>query len=319
MPSHPSRAARRLVAVVAALLLATLLVPAAPASGASLPKPTSMTAVARTDPAIAAQLTGVPGASLPAVLAAAGTPFVVEVSLWDGTEPAAYPTATTVSLTAPGPGQLSVAQATIPAGASHVYITTSYSAATAAIQITASAAYKRAILEATTASFPVDLTLTLLDGQSPALKSGDAGADGSGCTTVDASRPMCGILSLPNGAAGSVALSLGLCPADSACRPGGLVTQFLADMEGLYTRTSPARMTIVCDKTVCGQGGVPQYRAQWSQTATGALETTATCPAKGVIGDEQEYCTDTAASTRDNAGDLRLVVLFLRDVRGTIK
>lgn len=319
MGSHPIRAVRRIVAVAAAVLLVAVLVPAVPASGASLPKPTSMTAVARTDPAIGGQLTGVPDASLPAVLAAVGTPFVVEVSLWDGTAPAAYPTATTVILSAPGPGQLSVSQATIPAGTSTATITTSYSAASAGIRISVSAANKKSVLQAATASFPVDLTLNLLDGQSAALKGGTAGADGTGCTTVDASRPMCGVLSLPEGAAGRVALSLGLCPSDSVCRPGALVTQFLADMDGLYTRTSPARMTIVCDKTVCGQGGVPQYRAQWSQSATGALQETAACPARGVIGAGQEFCTDTASSTRDNAGDLHLVVLFLRDVRGTIK
>jgi hypothetical protein len=47
--------------------------------------------------------------------------------------------------------------------------------------------------------------------------------------------------------------------------------------------------------------------------------TTPTCPAQGVIGADQEFCTDTVSSRRDNAGDLRLVVLFLEDVRGTIK
>ena len=90
-------------------------------------------------------------------------------------------------------------------------------------------------------------------------------------------------------------------------------------MTDLYTRTSPAKMTIVCDKSVCGQGGVSKFRALWSQAATGTLATTPVCPAKGVIGSDQEFCTDTAASTRDNAGDLHLVVLFLNDVRGTIK
>lgn len=320
MSTHPIPAARRLaVAAVGLLALVAPLALAGPASAAKTAGPTSITVVARTDPGIAAQLTGVPAASLPGVLAAAGTPFEVEVSLWNGTTPASNPTDTAVTLSAPGPGQLGGLQGVIPAGASTVKIATSYSTATAALQVTARAVNKKSVLTAITASFPIDLALSLLDGQSDALKNGTAGADGSACTTVDPAHPMCGLLSLPGGAVGQVALSLGLCPVAETCRPGGLVTQFIADMTGLYTRTSPAQMTIVCDKSLCGQGGVPQYRVLWSQAATGALTTTPTCPAKGIIGADQEFCVDTVSSKRDNAGDLRLVVLFLKDVRGTIK
>ncbi|MDW4572897.1 hypothetical protein R8Z57_08955 [Microbacterium sp. M3] len=321
MSSQPFRAARRVVLAVALGVLA-LLAPlgvAGPAVAAPTTKPTSISVTVRTDPGIAAQLSGVPAASLPAVLAAVGTPFEVEVSLWNGTAPATYPTPTGVTLSAPGPGRLAVVEATIPAGSSTATIRTSYSGATAALQVSVQTVNKKSVLTAVAASFPVDLALNLLDGQSAALTQGVAGADGSGCATVDASHPMCGVLALPSGANGTVALSLGVCPAGQSCRPGALVTQFLADMTGLYTRTAPARMTIVCDKTVCGQGGASQFRALWSQSATGALATTPACPAKGVIGADQEFCTDTVASTRDNAGDLHLVVLFLNDVRGTIK
>ena len=320
MPSHQISAAHRLaVAALGVLALVAPLALAGPASAAKAPTPSSITVVARTDPGIAAQLTGVPSASLPSVLAAVGTPFEIEVSLWNGTTPAASPTDTSVTLSAPGPGQLGSTQGVIPAGASTVTITTSYSAATAALQVTARAVSKKSSLTAMTASFPIDLTLNLLDGQSAALKNGTAGADGGACATVDAAHPMCGLLSLPNGAIGQVALSLSVCPPAQTCRPGGLVTQFIADMTGLYTRTSPAQMTIVCDKSLCGQGGVPKYTVLWSQTATGELMTTPICPAKGLVGADQEYCVDTVSSSRDNAGDLRLIVLFLRDVRGTIK
>ena len=122
MPSQPFRTARRSAALAGLALLALVapLAVAAPASAAGVPKPTSITVTARTDPGIAARLSGVPSASLPEVLAAAGTPFVIDVALWNGAKPAAYPTATPVSLEAPGPGQLDVAQATIPAGASSV-------------------------------------------------------------------------------------------------------------------------------------------------------------------------------------------------------
>jgi hypothetical protein len=321
MSSRPIRAGHRLVAIAGLALLALLapLALAEPASATKIPTPTSITVTARTDPGIAEQLTGVPAASMPAVLAAVGTPFVVEVSLWNGTTPATYPTATSVNLTAPGPGQLATTQATIPAGASTATIATSYSSPTAALQITARTVNNKSALTGTSAAFPIELVLSLLDGESAALKDGTAGADGSACTTVDAAHPMCGLLSLPSGAGGRVALSLGVCPAGQTCRDGALVTQFIADMADRYTRTSPARMTIVCDKSLCGGGGVPKYRALWSPTGTTELVTTPTCPAQGVIGADQEFCTDTVSSRRDNAGDLRLVVLFLEDVRGTIK
>jgi hypothetical protein len=322
MPSHPSRAARRLARLAAGMVLILLAAGAAvatPAAAAVSPKPTSLTVSARTDPGVLTRLSGVPAASMPSVLAAAGTAFEVEVSLWNGVTPAAYPTPTSIVLLAPGPGALAVTEGVIPAGASTATISTSYSAPTAALVLTARTANKKSVLTATADAFPVDVALTLLGGASQALRDGTAGADGEGCATVDASRPMCGLLSLPAGATGDVALSLGICPDEDACRAGGLVTQFLADMDGLYTKSDPARMTIVCDRSLCGQGGVPAYRAQWSQAATGALVTAPACPAKGVIGPDQEFCTDTVASTRDNAGDLRLVVLFLRDVRGTIK
>jgi hypothetical protein len=101
------------------------------------------------------------------------------------------------------------------------------------------------------------------------------------------------------------------------------VTQFLGDLTSsagasLYTRQSPASMTIICDKTLCGGAGVTTFRALWSTTAAGALTTAPPCPAKGVIGAHQDFCTDLVSSSRLNAGDLRLVVLFLTDVRGTI-
>jgi hypothetical protein len=311
---------RRLVTVTA-VALGALLAPLAltgPASATPPAGPTSITAVAQTDPTLAGQLSGVPAGSLPSVLAAVGTPFQVTVSMWTGTAPATSTSATTVTLAAPGPGTLSVTTATIPAGQSSVTVSDSYSAASASIAVTATVTVKKTKLTASTVSFPVDLNLAVLGGQSPSLLNGTAGADGNGCTTVDPAHPMCGIVSLPNGATGNVALSLGVCPAGGQCRSGALVTQFIANMSG-YTNTAPARMTIVCDKSLCGNGGVNKFTAMWSTTASGALAAVPACPSKGVIGASQQYCTDYVSSTRDNAGDLRLVVLFLKDVRGSVK
>ncbi|MDL9981036.1 hypothetical protein [Microbacterium candidum] len=317
MSVHLRRVIRSLIAV-AALTLACVVAPAA-AEAAPPPTPTSMTVVAQTDPAIAAQLAGVPSQALPSVLTAAGKPFQLVIALWIGSTPASYSTAMTVNLTAStGPGQLSVTQIVIPAGATGATVSESYSAATTSLQVTATTGTKKAPLIATTGAFPVEKNLAVFSGQSSSLTGGTAGADGAGCTTVTPAQPMCGILSLPKGANGSVALSLGLCPAGQPCSKGALVTQFIANMDGLYTRTAPAKMTIICDKSLCGQAGVNKFSAVWSQSATGALAVVQPCPSKGVIGASQNFCTDYVQSTRDNAGDLLLVVLFLNDLRGAV-
>jgi hypothetical protein len=321
MSHDPVRTARRLaVAVVLgliALIAPFVLASAASAAPPSSTGPTSITAVAATDPALAAQLPNVPG-SVPQVLAAVGAPFQVTVTLLNGSTPATYKTDTTVVLTPSVTGTLSNATATIPAGASTVTISTSFSAATNGLVVKATTTNKKSVLTSSTVSFPVDLSLSLLPGTSPLLPNGTAGADGNGCTTVDAAHPMCGIVQLPAGANGNVVFSIGVCPAKASCITGGLVTQVIADMAPA-TLSAPARLTIVCDKTLCGSGGVNKYQAMWSQDATSTLAAAPACPAKGTIGATQTFCVDYVSSTRDNSADLRLVVLFLKDLRGSIK
>ncbi|WP_417564450.1 hypothetical protein [Microbacterium sp.] len=338
MFSFPSRTAdrrertprrTRSVLALTALGLFALVAPAvgmSAAYGAPVPKPTSITVEAHTDPALAAQLTGTPDQAMPSVLTAVGKTFDVTVSLWSGTTPASYPTDTKVTLKPSGSGTLALvggSTAVIPKNQSSATFEVTYSAATPALSITGQIGTGKKALTATSASFPVELTLSVLGGNDPTLLAGTAGADTAGCTTVDRQHPMCGVVRLPNGATGNVALSLGVCPTTSDCAKGALVTQLIANLTStggaaLYTRTNPAQMTIICDKSICGKGGVPSYRALWSQSATGTLTETPACPNKGVIGTDQQFCTDTVSSTRDNAGDLLLVVLFLDDVRGTI-
>lgn len=326
---HSTRRAGRASAFIAALVVGLLapqmILGAAHADdgdgdgddgGTAVSAPTSMTVTVQTDQSVAAALAGVPGAALPSVLAAVGTPFTVTVSLWDDGVAAAFPADTVVSLGTTGAGHLTPSTLTIPAGAVTASVSVAYSAADQALRVTATV--PDVLPTATSDAFPVELTLKVLSGQSASLKNGTAGADGGGCATVDAAHPICGVLSLPKGAAGNVAVSLGLCPAGQPCAAGGPVTQLIANMDGLYTRTSPARMTLICDKTVCGKAGVPSFRAVWSQSATGDLITTPVCPSKGVIGPNQTVCTDPVSSHRGKGGDLYLVVLFLDDVRGSV-
>ncbi|UNK71484.1 hypothetical protein [Microbacterium sp. H1-D42] len=327
------RAARSLIAVTA-LIGAALIAPQM-ASADPPPPPTAAVVTAQTDPAVAASLGDVPAQALPSVLAAVGTPFTITVAITDGTGPSYYEYDATVTLTADGLGVLGVTSAVLPAGESSIQISTSYSKAVAALTVTATVTPTQPPvidpydpptvlppLVGSAPAFPVELQLTLVDGADVSLRDGTAGADGAGCAVVDAQHPMCGIVTLPRGAEGGTALTLGSCPAGQTCTPGALVTQFLGDLTSadgdLYTRTAPATMTILCDKTLCGKGGVAHYRALWSDSATDPLQMAPACPAKGVIGADQDFCTDHRASSRMKGGDLRLVVRFLTDVRGMI-
>lgn len=304
--------ARLVLALLSALALVGAVTAPAPASASPTPAPI-LTVSAATDPALLSQLSDAPAESIPYVLTAVDVQFEVTVSL-----SAALSNDTTVTLTPNGTGVLSTTQATIAAGQTSVTVDETYSAVTPGLQISAVSSNKK-IATGTTPAFPVDAALTVLGGQDAGLLGGTAGADGSGCTTVSPTNPICGRVTLPNGATGNVAMTLGPCPAGvSHCPSGNVVTQLIAGMSGIYSRTNPATMTLVCDKSLCGQGGVPHYTALWSEEATGDLLAAPACPSKGVIGDTQDFCTDYVASTRDNAGDLLLVVLFYKDVRGTI-
>ena len=318
MPHHPHLRAvrpRLVLAVISALAMVSAFV--APASAHPTPTPT-LSVSAATDPTIAQELTGVPDQAMPYVLTAVGVPFEVTVSL-----SAPLTKDLDVALEPNGSGTLADTQVVIPAGSTRVTVDDeTYSVATAALQIIGNPDYRK-MANASSPAFPVEANLDILSGHDSGLLGGTVGADGSDCAGVDPAHPICGVLSLPHGASGNVALSLGPCPAHAKCAAGNVVTQFIADMtdsngNALYTRTDPARMTIVCDKSLCGSGGVPKYRALWSQSATGDLVVTPKCPGKGVIGAGQDFCTDTVSSRRDNAGNLLLVVLFLQDVRGTI-
>lgn len=326
---HPRHHRLSLVLLAVLGMLGALALTQAPASaaGGSLPKPVAMTIAASSSDSVTSALEGAPAGAIPDVFAGPGMPFVLTVSLWAdqaATIPAAFPKAQTVSFTATGSGVLGTQQGVIQANTSTTTFSQSYSAGAASVVVTAQIGQRRSALRAWTQSFRIEDAATLLNGQSAALKNGTAGVDGAGCAVVDAAHPMCGIVNLPLGATGTVGLSLGACPPDQSCASGGLVSQLIANLtdghgNSLYTRTSPASMTIFCDKSICGQRGVTKFTALWSQSATGDLQPAPACPAKGVIGADQTSCTDYVSSTRDNAGDLHLVVLFLTDVRGSIK
>jgi hypothetical protein len=147
-----------------------------------------------------------------------------------------------------------------------------------------------------------------------------------GCAVPSPAVPVCGFLKLPNGANGTVLMSVGSCAGILTCftgagTPPGLVTAAvsLKDANGnaLYTKTNPATFVLGCDKTLCSNGGVPKFAVLVDVTDTGAFAMAPDCPSKGVLGATQTACLDTVQSKKDGSGDVFSVVLFDHDIRGT--
>jgi hypothetical protein len=147
------------------------------------------------------------------------------------------------------------------------------------------------------------------------------------CAAPTSEVPTCGYLSLPNGARGNVTLSLGSCDGieQTECRAVGdtraLVAMAAADLKDnvgdpLYSKQNPATLIVACDKVLCGGHGVPKLPLLVDLTNTGALEEAPACPAKGVLGENQQACVDYVQSTRYD-GDLYSYLLFDYDVRAS--
>jgi hypothetical protein len=300
-------------AVIAALLL-VVSAPAFAAAAASLPQPTS----------IAAQVTSSYQApcstncAVPDLLVQQGTPFLLTVTLSDGTSPAAFPKDTTLTLTAPGPGALSQTSVTMPRGVSSwTFDTVSYAPYANAVTVTAGLPGKKSTGVAATPSNAFDVLQTL---KTVPASPGQPFQDGSGpdsCADVTSGNPVCGYVVLPNGSNSAVLLSTGSC-AGINCNTGGTVTQLIADLNGLYTPDAPATLIIKCHRSLCGMGGVTSYTAVASHAASGPLAALDACPAKNTLGPTQDACTDYVQSTRDGVDDLLLYVLFDDDFRGSI-
>lgn len=169
------------------------------------------------------------------------------------------------------------------------------------------------------------------------------GLDGDAeCAQATPTKPVCGIVFLPQGASGSdVLLSLGPCaprvPNDltytdtySRCGdPRGSVLQVLADLplapadnlsaDKGYSRTSPATMLVKCDKTLCGGGSIQSKVLNFTRGGNDNLVKVDPCPGKGVVGVGQPACVDYVQSKRDGSGDTFLYLLFAKDARVSVR
>jgi hypothetical protein len=94
--------------------------------------------------------------------------------------------------------------------------------------------------------------------------------------------------------------------------------------EQLYEEQNPITLIAKCDKSMCAGKGIKSYQFGVQLTAvpgsTAAdYDVSTACTAKGVIDPGLPYCTDYRQSTRDNAGDVYLYVLFAKDLKGIFR
>jgi hypothetical protein len=146
------------------------------------------------------------------------------------------------------------------------------------------------------------------------------------CLEATPELPTCSILQLPKGASGTAQLfetsckeafgspkCLGLTTAPTP----SLIANAIADTS-LYTRTEPATVIMMCDKTLCLGSGVTSYSLWVDIKDTGVYTQAPACPAKGVIAPlPGTFCVDYAQSHRTRTSDLVLYLLFADDIRMT--
>lgn len=83
----------------------------------------------------------------------------------------------------------------------------------------------------------------------------------------------------------------------------------------LYAEQNPIVFVAKCDKTLCSGKGIKSYSVNIALDAGSSPTKSPECSAKGVVDSGQLFCTDYRQSTRDNAGDVLLYVLLVRDFK----
>ena len=313
MPHSAHSLVRRFVAVVSAVVLTAVLAVAgasAPADAAAIKGFLAVGAVTDTGSGLGAPVQDRPFDVVVEVLDADGQPTTVSKATMIVLEQVA------------GPGELAGSTtAVIPRNGSGATITgATYTQFANGVVLRVRAATG---VELAPTEFTVDVALTAV---------GRAAAPGvplelsdPACAVPTPEIPTCGYLLLPNGASGNVTLSLGSCDGIVDCRAAGetsaLVVLGVADLKGLlgdplYSKQTPATLIVACDKMLCSQAGVPKLPLLVDLTNTGPLTEAPPCPAKGVLGENQQACVDYVQSTRSD-GDLYSYLLFEHDARAS--
>jgi hypothetical protein len=192
------------------------------------------------------------------------------------------------------------------------------------VRLTVTAATKPKALTAVSRFFDVLLTDTAV--ATGALTSIGGGSTGAPC--VPAPGTVCGDLFPPAarsfGAGGL--LSLGLC--GGAC-PDKYVQALVVTNA---TPTDPATLVMKCDKDACGTGSIKREKlvvtlapgsltpndplaADYAAPPCGTKGVVSYDPGLGVSAANLPFCVDYVQSTRDNAGNTVLYLLFVDDAK----
>jgi hypothetical protein len=246
-----------------------------------------------------------------------GTGFDVDLSFWgdDGTGatvplPLSYSKVTTVTVT--GPGGVVLGTVDVPVGGTSAHLSgLSIAAAANNVTITASApGPKRTTISGTSAPFDVLLSSAGFAAGTPLSQiGGSTGAEGCNPTEGD---PVCADLLPPaSGFTTDILLSKGVCAGLARC--GDSFVQALA---GISTSPSdPATLVMKCDKSLCGGGAIHRTELYVELSPGSGAVKAPDCPDKGLVGSDQQFCVDYVQSTRDNAGDTFLHLLFTVDAK----
>jgi hypothetical protein len=316
--SRPApRRLRWLLAAVLGTLVAALTPVLAPTLAAADPAPTAtaMDISSLSTPSITVPQT----AGTPAYYIVRDIDFRLEVAFTDGAPtPAPLPLSYTKDVTIglqvlAGPNAGTVWKTTVPAGQTSAVFEQHFTTAGngAVVQVTNLARRPRDLITSETVGFDV------LKSSAPALATSDltgiggGGGTGTACTPTR-QEPVCADLLLPDGVAtGDGLLSLGICDTLDACT--GQSVQVLIGL--VQDRSNPATLVMKCDKSQCRGGGIGGYTLNVTLVPGTPALSAPSCPAKGTVGADQSFCIDYVQSTRDNAGDTHLYLLFVEDAK----
>jgi hypothetical protein len=261
--------------------------------------------------------------------AVAGEPFAVTVtSLYDDNvedrlapkpTPLSSTSAVKIVLTVPSGVTGNLDPRSIPAGQTTVTFPGLQRAAAGSDLVMQAKTQTGSLKVSGTETFDVLIEDTDIDPEAARTTIGGASVDVyEGCNVTEA-KPICADLLPPTGqefAAGGL-LSRGMCVGsdckDSYIQPLVAFTQPTTD--GTADRADPATLIMKCDKTLCGQGGINKQKLTVELRPADDATQAPACPAKGVVDTDQLFCVDYVQSTRDNAGDTFLYLLFVVDAK----
>jgi hypothetical protein len=319
--SRTARAARTAVALAIGTLVAVLL--PVVAEGAQ-PAPSATATHIRFDSITTPSmpLPDTPGTDGLA-FAVAGTPFDVGLTFLDdagASAPLSWNATVTVTVRL---GKTALGSVDVPGGSRTAQVQGLTIAAPAAdLTLTASA---RSRVTGTSAPFDVLIESDAVNTAERTSTGGDAGAV-DGCI-ASLTNPVCADLLPPTSSGFTTGgqLSRGLCSRNDICK-----NSYIQPLVAFSTSNQdPATLVMKCDKKLCGTGAIQRQVLTVTlspdpQSAFGGNLVAPACPAKGVVGYDpgqpygagnSPFCVDYVQSTRDNAGDTILYLLFVLDLK----